>query len=210
MYSEDDLLPVSALQHFIFCPRQCALIHIEQLWEDNRFTAEGRIMHEKVHDDHIETRKSIRVERGMPIRSFVLGLIGKTDVVEFHKSDNCEKLVSFPIEYKRGKPKPDDCDKVQLCAQALCMEEMTGVTVDAGAIFYGKTRRRFDVVFDNVLRDETKETAGDLHKFIDEGKTPPPKVTEKCKACSLVEMCLPEVLERNTKIDDYLEENLQL
>lgn len=136
MFSEDDLLMLSALQHLSFCPRQCALIHIEQIWAENVFTAEGRVMHERAHDeDRRETRAGVRVERGMPLRSLKLGLIGKADVVEFHSGLGGKGWTPFPVEYKRGKPKVDDCDKVQLCAQALCLEEMLGVAVPAGALF---------------------------------------------------------------------------
>ena len=124
MYSEDELLQLSALQHFVFCPRQCALIHIEQLWEENRFTAEGRIIHEDVHEEGVENRKDVKIERGIPLRSLELGLSGKADVVEFRKTQDGKKLILFPIEYKRGKPKLDHCDMVQLCAQAMCLEEM--------------------------------------------------------------------------------------
>jgi CRISPR-associated exonuclease Cas4 len=120
MYSEDDLLQLSALQHFIFCQRQCALIHIEQAWVENQFTAEGRIMHKDVHEAGEENRKDVKIVRGLLLRSLELGLSGKSDVFEFHKVPGKKERVPFPVEYKRGKPKPDDCDKVQLCAQALC------------------------------------------------------------------------------------------
>lgn len=124
MYTEEDLIQLSALQHFVFCKRQCALIHIEQVWSENLWTAEGRIMHEDVHSEGIENRKGVRIERGIPLRSLELGLSGKADVVEFRKGHN-GKYQLFPVEYKRGKPKPDNRDKVQLCAQGLCLEEMT-------------------------------------------------------------------------------------
>ena len=127
-YTEDDLIQLSALQHLVFCERQCALIHIEQLWNENLFTAEGRIMHDKVDTANKESRGNIRIEYGVPIRSLRLGLIGKADVVEFHRKDD-GMWMPFPVEYKRGKPKMDDCDKVQLCAQAICLEEMLNVEI---------------------------------------------------------------------------------
>ena len=149
-YTEDELIQLSALQHLVFCERQCALIHIEQLWSENLFTAEGRIVHEKVDTANRESRGNIRIEYGVPMRSLRLGLIGKADVVEFHR--NGDKWTPFPVEYKRGKPKGGNCDKVQLCAQALCLEEMLNVEIPEGSLFYGQTRRREDVTFDEKLR----------------------------------------------------------
>src|SRR4030066_972158 len=142
--SNDDLIMLSALQHFFFCPRQCALIHIEQLWAENVLTAEGRIMHDKVDTANRESRGNIRIEYGVPMRSLRLGLIGRADVIEFHKMDD-GTWTPFPVEYKRGKPKMDDCDKVQLCAQAICLEEMLNVQVKSGALFYGRPRPREEV-----------------------------------------------------------------
>ena len=146
-YTEDDLLPLSGLQHMLFCERQCALIHVEQVWAENRLTAEGRIMHDRVHEADRVSRGDIRVEYAMPLRSLRLGLIAKADVVEFHREmetgeNGLEKWRPFPVEYKHGKPKKDNSDKVQLCAQAMCLEEMLDVEIPDGAIFYGKTRRR--------------------------------------------------------------------
>ncbi len=189
-YSEDDLIMLSALQHLVFCERQCALIHIEQLWSENVLTAEGKIMHEKVDTANRESRGKIRIEYGVPMRSLRLGLIGKADVVEFHKHGDC--WIPFPVEYKRGKPKLDDCDKVQLCAQAICLEEMMDVEISEGALFYGQTRHRYDVKFDSTLRKETEEAAMRLRELIASGITPPPVYSEKCKKFSLVELCLPK------------------
>jgi CRISPR-associated exonuclease Cas4 len=171
MFSEDELLPISALQHLLFCPRQCALIHTEQLWAENLLTAEGRIAHEKVDEEGAETRSGRRIVFGLPLRSFRLGLVGKADVVEFSGGDGGQAIV-FPVEHKRGRPKQKDCDRVQLCAQAVCLEEMLGVTVAEGALFYGKTRRREDVAFDAGLRGLTEETALELHRLLDSGITP--------------------------------------
>ena len=150
MYDEDQLLPISALQHLLFCPRQCVLIHIEQAWVENRLTAEGRIGHEKVDKGGAETRAGRKTVFGLPLRSLRLGLVGKADVVEFER-DGDGNWIPFPVEHKHGRPKQKDCDRVQLCAQALCLEEMTGISVPEGALFYGKTRRREDVAFDDEI-----------------------------------------------------------
>jgi CRISPR-associated exonuclease Cas4 len=200
LYSEDDLIQLSALQHYMYCTRQCALIHIEQLWGENVFTAEGRIMHDKVDTADRESRGSVRVEYGVPMRSLGLGLIGKADVVEFHKMDD-EKWIPFPVEYKRGKPKIDDCDKVQLCAQAICLEEMLKVEITHGALFYGQTRRREEVVFNEKLRHETEDAAKKVHELIESQMTPKPEYSKKCKKCSLYELCMPKV---SRKASNYL------
>ncbi len=195
----DDLIMISALQHFIYCERQCALIHIEQIWSENVFTAEGRIMHEKVDTANREVRGKVRVEYGVPLRSLRLGMIGKADVVEFHKQGDA--WIPFPVEYKRGKPKPDNCDKVQLCAQAMCLEEMMNIQVPEGALFYGAIRRRHDVIFDTALRKETEDTAAKLRELIASGVTPPPVYSAKCKKCSLLELCIPQA---SKKVNSYL------
>ena len=195
----DNLIMLSALQHFVFCERQCALIHIEQIWSENVFTAEGRIMHDKVDTANREVRGKIRIEYGVPLRSLRLGLIGKADVVEFHKQD--DTWIPFPVEYKRGKPKPDNCDKVQLCAQAMCLEEMMNVEIPKGSLFYGEVRRRHDVQFDTALRTETEEATVRLRELIASGITPPAVYSAKCKKCSLVELCLPQV---SKKVSNYL------
>ena len=197
--AEMELIPVSALNQYVYCPRRCALIHIEQLWDENLFTAEGRIMHEKVDTANRESRGNVRIEYGMPMRSLRLGLIGKADVVEFHKHG--DKWVPFPVEYKRGKPKPDNCDKVQLCAQAICLEEMMSVEIPAGALFYGETRHRHDVEFSATLRRETEDVAKGVRELIASGMTPPSVYSAKCKKCSLVELCIPQV---NKKASKYL------
>lgn len=199
-YEVDDLVMLSALNHYLYCPRRCALIHIEQLWSGNLFTAEGRIMHDKVDTANRESRGSIRIEYGVPMRSLRLGLIGKADVVEFHKMDE-GKWIPFPLEYKRGKSKMDNCDRVQLCAQAICLEEMLNVEVSEGALFYGQTRRREDVVFDEALREETEDAARKVHELIDSGITPKAEYSKKCKLCSLLNSCLPKV---NCKASNYL------
>jgi CRISPR-associated exonuclease Cas4 len=199
----DDLLMISALQHYAFCPRQCALIHIEQIWTESGRTAEGRIMHERVHDESRESRGDIRIDYGVSLRSLRLGLIGKADVVEFHWQPD-GSWQPFPVEYKRGKPKADDCDMVQLCAQAICLEEMLSVSIPEGALFYGKTRHRLDVVFDETLRWETEETARRAHALIASGRTPPPVYEKRCESCSLMAECLPKTIQKRRSIKGYL------
>jgi CRISPR-associated exonuclease Cas4 len=216
MYTEDDLLPLSALQHLLFCDRQCALIHIEQIWAENLYTAEGRIMHERVDSGLNETRGDVRQTFSMPLRSLKLGLVGKADVVEFHreKSDDSSGLSGsvvwrpFPVEHKRGRPKKELWDKVQLCAQAMCLEEMMNIDVPRGALYYGKTRRRVDVIFDQHLRRETEETAIRLHDLFASGQTPPPVLKSVCENCSFIEICLPHALERPKKVQQYLDNML--
>ena len=199
----DNLLMISALQHFAFCTRQCALIHIEQIWQESGRTAEGRILHERVHDEGRESRGDVRIERGVALRSLRLGLIGKADVVEFHRLPDGSWL-PFPVEYKRGKPKADDCDKVQLCAQALCLEEMLGVTIPAGALFYGQTRHRLDVAFDEALRQDTEETARQANELIASGRTPPPVYEKRCESCSLMAECLPKTIQKQRSVKSYM------
>ncbi len=209
MYTEDDLLPLSALQHLLFCERQCALIHIEQMWVENRFTAEGRIMHERVDAGRSESRGDVRVAFGVPLRSLRLGLSGRADVVEFHREEGegvTTRWRPFPVEYKRGRPKKEPWDRVQLCAQALCLEEMLEIEVPEGALFYGKPRRRVDVPFDLDLRRETAETARRLHDLVERGRTPPPVHTPACEHCSFLDACLPKILGSPKSVANYLRE----
>jgi len=202
-YAEDDLIMISALQHYAFCPRQCALIHIEQVWQESGLTAEGRIMHDKVHEEQRESRGAVRIEYGIPLRSLRLGVIGKADVVEFHRAGK-GVWRPFPVEHKRGKPKSDHCDKVQLCAQALCLEEMLSVPVPEGALFYGRTRRRLDVLFDEGLRRETEEAAEKARRLIASGMTPAPVYARRCESCSLIGECLPKKMEKKPSVKRYL------
>jgi CRISPR-associated exonuclease Cas4 len=212
-YSEDDLIPISALQHLAFCERQCALIHVEQVWDENRLTAEGRILHERVHDGGPETRGGVHVARGVRLRSLRLGLSGVADVVEFHRAGDGGGVSvpelqgfwrPFPVEYKRGKPKHGDCDAVQLCAQAICLEEMLSVPVPEGALFYGQPRRRQGVTFDLALRVETERLALRAHEIIGAGVTPEPLLGKHCKSCSLERLCLPK-LKSGGAVARYLE-----
>jgi CRISPR-associated exonuclease Cas4 len=257
VYAEDDLLPISALQHLLFCPRQCALIHVERLWAENSLTREGRHLHEKADGGRGESRGGGRIARGLLLRSFELGLFGKADVVEFRPAATgvpglkaqglkgsepasrntphakllpeprtlspslplsslstppipslptalCPPPTPFPIEYKRGKPKKDSCDEVQLCAQALCLEEMLGVAVPAGALFYGKTRRRTEVAFDPRLRGLTVGTIQRLHELIASRRTPSAVYEKKCDRCSLRRLCLPDARPGTDAASRYL------
>lgn len=217
MYPEADLIPISALQHLLFCERQCALIHVERLWVENRLTTEGNHLHKKAHEGPDETRDGVRVTRGLQVRSFRLGLAGQCDIVTWQPPDDRQdsgvqksgflpvrKLPGrskvaldgwtiTPIEYKRGRPKKDDCDRVQLAAQALCLEEMLGVSVAWGELFYGQKRRRTLVDLDDRLRDLVHRSAARLHELFDSGVTPPAIPAPKCESCSLVSLCLPSV-----------------
>jgi CRISPR-associated exonuclease Cas4 len=209
MYDEDDLVPLSALQHLLFCERQCALIHIEQLWVENLFTAEGRIMHERVDSARSESRGNVRLAFGVPLRSLRLGLSGKADVVEFHREEGeagGSLWRPFPVEHKRGRPKKELWDKVQLCAQAMCLEEMLGIDVPEGALFYGKTRRRVEVAFDADLRRETEDAALKLHELIASWVTPAANYDEKCESCSFLSLCLPKATCGKRTVSKYLAE----
>ncbi|MFA5700008.1 MAG: CRISPR-associated protein Cas4 [Desulfuromonas sp.] len=199
MCPESDYIMLSALQHYMFCPRQCALIHIEQQWAENRYTAEGQVLHERV-DSHEKSKiGGVRSVRTLPIRSRRLGLSGQADVVEFHADGTV-----LPVEYKRGRPKKDQCDEVQLCAQALCLEEMLDVEIAQGALFYGQKRRRQAVVFDPALRELTISTTQKVHELIDQQKTPPAIYSKKCDQCSLLHLCLPRSCEKQRSVRRYL------
>ncbi len=218
MYTEDDLLPLSAVQHFLFCKRQCALIHIEQVWRENLYTAEGRIKHDRVHSEESESRGKIKREYGVPLRSLRLGLVGRVDIVEFHqleetickaKEQRNKHWLPFPVEYKRGKPKSNICDRAQICAQAICLEEMLNVAVPCGALYYGRTRHRHNVIFDENLRNATENAAIELHKLIKTGITPQPEYNKKCMMCSLHEICLPKYTgKKHSSVHHYLNQNM--
>ncbi len=205
MYTEDDLLPISGLQHLIYCERQCALIHVERLWAENLFTAQGRVLHERAHSGDNDRRGENLVTRSAPLRSLELGLAGVADVVEMRADPKAPRgQRPYPIEYKRGRPKAMDGDRVQLCAQAMCLEEMLGAEVPEGAIFYGKTRRRTIVRFDEALREKTRQAARRFHGMAASGSTPPAEPGDKCAACSLAELCLPTLAKRRQSVDAYL------
>jgi len=200
MYTEDDLLPISALQHLRFCRRRCALVHLERLWAENRFTAEGNLLHRRVHEEHDSTEDGIRIVRGLRLGSLRLGLYGVADVVEFHPLETCKTDRPFPVEYKRGRRKSEQTYRVQLCAQAICLEEMLCIDVPIGALYFGKSRRRMTVEFSSALRQETKRLAEELHRLINSGKTPPPQPSQKCKSCSMQNLCLPNSVGRRSAI----------
>ncbi|MEO2031346.1 MAG: CRISPR-associated protein Cas4 [Planctomycetaceae bacterium] len=252
MHAEDDFLPISALQHLLFCERQTALIHIERLWEENRFTAEGRVLHQKADAAKSETRDGVRITRGLPVHSFALNVFGVCDVVLFKPPEfeteskmslpkRIEEQIAFartapgpfgsshiefptrpsvsthpprpvppfqhwhitPVEYKRGKPKTNDCDRVQLCAQAMCLEEMLQINIRRGDLFYGKQRRCTEVLFDEKLRATTQQTADRLHALIRRQRTPAAVREQKCDTCSLLPLCMPPSSKRSLA-SDYL------
>jgi len=209
MYTDEDLLPLSALQHIQYCERQCALIHIEKVWVENHLTAEGRVLHDRVDGGGRETRGSVRTAFSLRLCSLRLGLTGQADVVEFHKRDD-GVWIPFPVEYKRGHPKVNDCDRIQLCAQALCLEEMMGVRIEAGALFYGEIRRRCEVVFDQILRQQTEGVCHRLHELIKAGITPPAVYEKgKCTHCSLLELCLPQSIGKDRSAQRWLMNQLE-
>ncbi len=221
MFEEDDLLLLSGLQHLEFCGRQWALIHIEQAWAENALTAEGRVLHERVHSGGDESRGDVVICRGVRLRSLRLGLSGQADVVEFHRVRESDKTGGvalprregrwrpFPVEYKRGRPKAGRADEVQICAQALCLEESLGLRIESGALFYGETRRRQDVAFDPELRGRTEELAVRMHALFREGVTPPAVYSRRCERCSLKEQCLPTIGSRREPVARYLRRALE-
>ena len=218
MYSEDDYLLLSGIQHYVFCPRQWALIHIEDLWQENYLTASGRIMHEKAHNaDSAEKRGDMITLRSVRVSSASLGVSGECDVVEFHRTENGIPLknysglwIPFPIEYKRGKSKIDDCDRLQLCAQAVCLEEMLCCNIEKGALFYGETRRREPVEFTNDLRESLATTTESMHMLYSRKHTPLMNKGRPCANCSLKDLCLPGLNEKHEHaVQNYLEANIE-
>ena len=200
-YAEDDYLLLSGIQHFAFCPRQWALIHIENLWQENYLTASGRVLHNKAHDGApVEKRGGLIIIRSLKVSSNRLGISGECDVVEFHRSEtgiplkNYEDLwMPYPVEYKRGKTKLDDCDRLQLCAQAVCLEEMLCCKIESGALFYGEPRRREVVDFSEELRKSLKTTTEAMHNLFSRKHTPKQKRGKSCSSCSLKDLCLPKL-----------------
>lgn len=189
------------MQHFAFCRRQWALIHVEHQWAENYRTVDGSILHEKAHGGGTESRGDLLIVRAMRIHSAVLGVSGECDVVEFHRSENGVALQGrdglwspFPVEYKRGKPKPHDADELQLCAQAMCLEEMLCCQISDGALFYGEPRRRTPVAFTDELRQRVRDSLAEMHDYLRRGCTPKVKPQKGCSACSLKELCLPELM----------------
>ena len=216
MYREDEYLQLSGLQHFAFCRRQWALIHIEQQWAENYRTADGRILHDKAHDGAFrEKRRDIIITRAMKVSSAELGISGECDIVEFHQSTEGISLYGLdgtyqviPVEYKRGKPKENDCDALQLCAQAMCLEEMLCCEIPQAYLYYGETHHRQAIILDTALRDRTAAMIAEMHELFRRQHTPKVKRTKGCNACSLKDICLP-VLEKKRSAADYLAETLK-
>lgn len=222
MFPDDELVMISALQHCLFCRRQCALIHIEGAWRENYLTASGRIMHEHVDKVASETRRDIHVATSLRLVSHRLGVMGVADMVEFHlaarSADERGRVIAaslpkrsgwwrpFPVEYKRGRPKSHRADEVQLCAQAFCLEEMLGVVIPEGALFYGESRRRTSVAFDDELRELTESVAREAHELLRSGVTPLPVRMKGCEACSLKELCFEGQASARAWIDGRIAE----
>jgi len=216
MYSEDELLALSGIQHMAFCPRQWALIHIEQLWSENVKTVEGRLMHDKADNPFLqESRGSVIIARSIPLASYSLGLYGIADVVEFKRalngsagivlSDYDGVWIPHPVEYKRGRPKQDERDKVQLCSQAICLEEMYGTNIACGSLYYGETRHREHIVFDRELRCHVRTLAITMHQLFKDGKSPKANYARRCSQCSLVDLCMPKLTMKELTVKQYLE-----
>ena len=216
-YAEEDFLQLSGLQHFAFCRRQWALIHIEQQWTENLRTVEGDLFHRRAHDEQArERRGDVLILRGLSVVSPTLGISGKCDVVEFRADPDGVSLRGeeglwrpFPIEYKRGAPKAHQADELQLCAQAMCLEEMLCCTIPEGALFYGETRRRTSVPFSEELRDTVREMLEEMHQLYRRGHTPKVRRSKSCNACSLQELCLPALM-KGTDVDVYLRQAMEV
>jgi len=206
LYSEEDLLLLSGIQHFAYCERQWGLIHIESQWVENLRTAEGRLMHRKADDPYFtESRGDTKIIRSVPLLSKSLGLYGVADVIELHRNASDASSMRYSIvEYKRGKPKSDDRDEVQLCAQAICLEEMLCITLDYGYIYYGETRHRHRVDFGEVLRERVKTLTEKMHLLYAKGETPPAVKGKRCKNCSLADICLPKLGGSVKKVETYM------
>jgi CRISPR-associated exonuclease Cas4 len=216
-YTQDDLLPLSGIQHFLFCRRQWALIHVERQWKENALTAEGRIMHKRVDDPFFtETRKGVITARSVPVASYRLGLSGFCDVVEFSESPDGVKLpnrdglyLPVPVEYKRGRPKQNHSDEAQLCAQAMCLEEMLSVTISKGYLFYGETRHRLEVEFTIELRTLVKDMSDEMHNYFSRGYTPRVKPFKGCRSCSLADVCLPVLQGKVIAASKYIKQQVE-
>lgn len=215
MYEEDDYLMLSGLQHFAYCRRQWALIHIEQQWAENERTIDGQLFHKKAHDaGSTEKRGDLIITRGLYIKSATLGVAGICDVVEFRRSEQGITLFSFegrwqpyPVEYKKGEPKENNADALQLCAQAMCLEEMLLCDIPGGSLFYGQNRRRTYVEFTEEMREQVKSMLNEMHELWKKGYTPKVKPKKGCNACSLKEICVPG-LSRSKPVSSYIEASL--
>ena len=211
-YDDNELLSLSGIQHFAFCPRQWALIHIEQQWSENEHTAQGAHIHARCHDESIrEKRGDVIIVRGLRVTSRALGLAGVCDVVEFHRSSAGATLFGepglyapFPVEYKRGRRKRGHEDLVQVCAQAMALEEMFCCVIPKGALFYDSQKRREEVVLTRELREKTAELALEMHRCYSRGYTPKPRKTGNCRGCSLADICLPDI-EKSIPVKTYMD-----
>jgi len=201
MYNEEDFIMISALQHYVYCPRQCGLIHVDDVWQENLFTTRGNILHEKVDTDTYETRGNVKTVRGLRIHSFKYGIVGRCDVVEFHENHKGKSVL--PVEFKSGKPKDDLSDKVQLCAQILCLEEMLNTKITQGAFFYGKIRRRNVVEIDNDLRTQTENIINSVREIVSSKNVPHAEYAAKCRNCSLQSVCQPKAMNKR-KLKNYI------
>jgi len=216
-YPADAWLPLSGIQHFIFCRRQWALIHIERQWQENALTAEGRIMHERADDPFFtEKRKDVIITRSVPVFSPALGLTGVCDVVEFTLASQGVQLpgregryLAAPVEYKHGKVKPDHCDEAQLCAQAMCLEAMLAIAIPVGFLYYGQTRRRVSVTLTNDLRELVQKAAREMHDYFDRGYTPRVKPFKGCGSCSLADICLPQLQNKIMPASAYIRQQTE-
>lgn len=216
MYDEEDYLMLSGIQHFAFCRRQWAMIHIEQQWAENYRTTAGELMHKKAHDEgSFEKRGNLLVVRGLRISSHELGLSGQCDVVEFHENENGIELFGYdgkwnpvPVEYKHGAPKENNADELQLCAQAVCLEEMFQISISEGFLYYGENRRRSHIEFTPTLRADVKKMAKEMHELFKRGHTPNVKPMKQCKACSLENLCIPK-LQKVMNVREYIEQGIK-
>jgi CRISPR-associated exonuclease Cas4 len=216
-YTSDELLPLSGIQHFLFCRRQWALIHIEQQWKENVLTVEGKLLHKRVDDPFFtETRKGLISARSVPVASYRLGFAGVCDLVEFTESPEGVKLpgreglyLPAPVEYKRGHEKRDPCDEAQLCAQAICLEEMLAVTIPAGFLYYGETRHRVAVELTAELRELVRSMSEEMHAYFQRGYTPRVKTSKACRSCSLADICLPELQEKAMPASRYIQQQIE-
>jgi CRISPR-associated exonuclease Cas4 len=216
-YQPDELLPLSGIQHFCFCRRQWALIHIERQWQDNVLTVEGKLLHERADDPFFsETRKGVITARSMPVVSYRLGLQGICDVVEFTSSPEGVnihgregKYLAAPVEYKRGKEKHDQSDEAQLCAQAICLEEMLAVHIPTGYLYYGEIRHRVEVQLTDELREFVLRMSEEMHAYFERGYTPRVKISKACKSCSLEDVCLPALQGSVMSASKYIQMHIE-
>lgn len=216
-YTDDELLSLSGIQHFCFCRRQWALIHVEQQWLDNLRTQEGHFVHERVDDPFFnESRGDVVVSRAFPLVSYTLGLTGIADVIEFIRSDagipvpdRDGRWLIRPVEYKRGKPKIDERDEVQLAAQVMCLEEMFGVHIDAADFYYNEIRRREHVAITDELRNRVRSLAGEMHTIFRNGITPEAETGKHCSLCSLADICVPKLTKKKNPVRNYLGKHIR-